>query len=96
MIVKPSYRRPPFRTAFLAPALLFVVFVTCFDRALADLRAVFRAGFFVDFLGVDFLADLVARRPATVFAVPFRRGGGGATGGSSSGSVTRPSAANGM
>jgi hypothetical protein len=72
VIVKPSYRRPFFRAAFRVTPLFFVVFVACFDLALADLRAAFRVAFF----GVDFFPIFAAPRLAVFFVGRrFRRAG---------------------
>jgi hypothetical protein len=70
--------RPFVRADFPAPALVFVVFATCFDFALADFFTAFRADFFgADFFAAAFLTDFLAPRGAAVFFATrrLRRGG---------------------
>lgn len=96
---------PRDRTARLGLPLPFAVFAACLDRALADLSADFRAGFFaVDFFAALVVVVLVVLAVAllaprfAVFrtALRLRRGGRAAKGATGSGSDTKPSAANGM
>lgn len=97
MIVRIAHLRRPFRTDFLGAPLPFVVLVTGFDLALADLRAVFLADFRGAPLLAVFAAPLLAPRLAVFFAGRrVRRAGSRAIGGTIMGSLTNPSAANGM